>query len=259
MNAPTGNTAAPAGLATQDLVRRFGGLRATDGVSLAVAPGELHALIGPNGAGKTTLINLLSGELRPDGGSVRLGAADVSRATVQERVAQGMLRSYQVTSVFDSYTVLDNACLAALRKRRRRLSPWTALRDCADVVDAARQALRACGLDEAAEAPVDSLAYGQRRQLEIAMALAGEPSVLLLDEPMAGMSAAESARVISLLQSLKGRYTIVLVEHDMNAVFALADRISVLVYGKIIATGNADEIRNHPDVRRAYLGDDADA
>ncbi|MBO1013784.1 ABC transporter ATP-binding protein [Achromobacter sp. SD115] len=251
--------AAPVGLSTQDLVRRFGGLKATDGVSLDVAPGELHALIGPNGAGKTTLINLLSGELRPDGGAVRLGAADVSRATVQERVAQGMLRSYQVTSVFDSYTVLDNACLAALRKRRRRLSAWTALRDCADVVDAARQALRACKLEDVAEAQVDSLAYGQRRQLEIAMALAGEPSVLLLDEPMAGMSAAESAGVIALLQSLKGRYTIVLVEHDMNAVFALADRISVLVYGKIIATGSADQIRNHPDVRRAYLGDDADA
>ncbi|HEY9274384.1 ABC transporter ATP-binding protein [Achromobacter sp.] len=251
--------AAPVGLSTQDLVRRFGGLKATDGVSLDVAPGELHALIGPNGAGKTTLINLLSGELRPDGGAVRLGATDVSRATVQERVAQGMLRSYQVTSVFDSYTVLDNACLAALRKRRRRLSAWTALRDCADVVDAARQALRACKLEDVAEAQVDSLAYGQRRQLEIAMALAGEPSVLLLDEPMAGMSAAESAGVIALLQGLKGRYTIVLVEHDMNAVFALADRISVLVYGKIIATGSADQIRNHPDVRRAYLGDDADA
>ncbi len=251
--------AAPAGLTTQDLVRRFGGLKATDGVSLDVAPGELHALIGPNGAGKTTLINLLSGELRPDGGAVRLGAADVSRATVQERVALGMLRSYQVTSVFDSYTVLDNACLAALRKRRRRLSGWTALRDCADVVDAATEALRACKLEDVAEAQVDSLAYGQRRQLEIAMALAGEPSVLLLDEPMAGMSAAESAGVIALLQSLKGRYTIVLVEHDMNAVFALADRISVLVYGKIIATGSADQIRNHPDVRRAYLGDDADA
>ncbi len=250
---------APAGLSTLDLVRRFGGLKATDGVSLDVAPGELHALIGPNGAGKTTLINLLSGELRPDGGAVRLGAADVSRASVQERVAQGMLRSYQVTSVFDSYTVLDNACLAALRKRRRRLSPWTALRDCADVVDAATRALRACRLEDVAEAEVASLAYGQRRQLEIAMALAGEPSVLLLDEPMAGMSAAESAGVIALLQSLKGRYTIVLVEHDMNAVFALADRISVLVYGKIIATGSAEQIRNHPDVRRAYLGDDADA
>jgi branched-chain amino acid transport system ATP-binding protein len=119
--------------------------------------------------------------------------------------------------------------------------------------------LQACGLDDVAEAPVESLAYGQRRQLEIAMALAGEPSVLLLDEPMAGMSAAESAGVIALLQSLKGRYTIVLVEHDMNAVFALADRISVLVYGKVIATGGPDDIRNHPDVRRAYLGDDADA
>ncbi|KAG0774295.1 hypothetical protein G6F22_014179 [Rhizopus arrhizus] len=167
---------APGGGGTRELVRRFGGLAATDGVSLDVAPGELHALIGPNGAGKTTLINLLSGELRPDGGAVTLGAADVSRATVQERVALGMLRSYQVTSVFDSYTVLENACLAALRKRRRGLSAWTALRDCADVVEAAREALSACRLDAAAEAPVESLAYGQRRQLEIAMALAGQPA-----------------------------------------------------------------------------------
>jgi len=249
----------PVGLATQNLSRSFGGLKATDGVSLHVPAGQLHALIGPNGAGKTTLINLLSGELWADGGSVQVGSVDVSNASVQQRVAHGMLRSYQVTSVFDDYTVLDNVCLAALRTRRRRLSPWVALADCADVVDQARRYLHACKLDAVENEPVSSLAYGQRRQLEIAMALAGEPSVLLLDEPMAGMSASESANVIALLQRLKGHYTIVLVEHDMNAVFALADRISVLVYGKVIASGNAREIRNHPEVRRAYLGDDADA
>jgi len=249
----------PLALTTQNLSRSFGGLKATDGVSLDVRAGELHALIGPNGAGKTTLINLLSGELHADGGAVKLGGQDVSRQSVQQRVALGMLRSYQVTSVFDRYTVLENVCLAALRKRRKNLSPWTALNDCEDVVAIAREALLACRLTDVADAQVDSLAYGQRRQLEIAMALAGEPSVLLLDEPMAGMSASESANVINLLQSLKGRYTIVLVEHDMNAVFALADRISVLVYGKVIACGAAHEIRNHPDVRRAYLGDDADA
>jgi len=246
-------------LATQGLARSFGGLKATDGVSLEVRPGELHALIGPNGAGKTTLINLLSGELRADAGALRLDGVDISAATVQQRVALGLLRSYQVTSVFDGYTVLENACLAALRKRRRRLSPWRPLAACQDVVDAARQALAACRLQDVADSEVGSLAYGQRRQLEIAMALAGEPGILLLDEPMAGMSAAESAAVIELLRSLKGRYTIVLVEHDMNAVFALADRISVLVYGRLIATGDAEAIRNHPDVRRAYLGDDADA
>jgi len=267
-NAPAGQSAeaasmrtsaTPLALTTQNLSRSFGGLKASDAVSLDVRAGELHALIGPNGAGKTTLINLLSGELHADGGAVKLGRQDVSKNSVQQRVALGMLRSYQVTSVFDRYTVLDNVCLAALRKRRKNLSPWTALNDCEDVVALAREALHACRLTHVADAQVDSLAYGQRRQLEIAMALAGEPSVLLLDEPMAGMSASESTDVINLLQSLKGRYTIVLVEHDMNAVFALADRISVLVYGKVIACGAAHDIRNHPDVRRAYLGDDADA
>jgi len=250
---------APVSLKTQNLSRSFGGLKATDGVSLDIPAGQLHALIGPNGAGKTTLINLLSGELQADGGVVQLGGQDVSPLSVQQRVMQGMLRSYQVTSVFDHYSVLDNVCMASLRKRRTHLSPWPALTDLQDVVAVARTALHACRLDSVRDARVDSLAYGQRRQLEIAMALAGEPSVLLLDEPMAGMSASESANVIALLQSLKGRYTIVLVEHDMNAVFALADRISVLVYGKVIATGTAQEIRNHPDVRRAYLGDDAHA
>jgi len=246
-------------LVTQQLQRSFGGLKATDDVSLHIPAGQLHALIGPNGAGKTTLINLLSGELAAHGGTVQLGEHDLSSASVQQRVACGLLRSYQITSVFDDYSVLDNVCLAALRKRRSRLSPWTALADCADVVAAARHALTACTLHDVAHAPVHSLAYGQRRQLEIAMALAGVPKVLLLDEPMAGMSAAESANVIALLQSLKGRYTIILVEHDMNAVFALADCISVLVYGRVIASGSAEDIRQHPEVRRAYLGDDDQA
>jgi len=249
----------PMALSMQHLSRSFGGLKAVDDVSLHVPAGQLHALIGPNGAGKTTLINLLSGELWADTGTVYVGNHDISRASVQQRVHSGMLRSYQVTSVFDDYTALDNVCLAALRRRRRHLSPWIALADCDDVVAQARLCLQACKLHEVMDAPVSSLAYGQRRQLEIAMALAGEPSVLLLDEPMAGMSASESVNVIALLQRLKGRYTIILVEHDMNAVFALADRISVLVYGKIIASGSADEIRNHPEVRRAYLGDDANA
>lgn len=246
-------------LSTQNLVKRFGGLRATDGVSLDIRPGELHAIIGPNGAGKTTLINLLSGELSADEGAVLIGNTPVSKQRVQGRVAQGLLRSYQITSVFDDFSVLENVCLAAMRHRGIRFALWKPLTAYQDVVEQAKAVIAQCGLSEVEHDTVSSLAYGQRRQLEIAMALAAEPRILLLDEPMAGMSAVEGSDAIELLRSLKGRYTIVLVEHDMNAVFSLADRISVLVYGKVVATGSIDEIRNHPDVKRAYLGDDADA
>ncbi len=246
-------------LRTNGLAKRFGGLKATDDVSLDIAAGELHAIIGPNGAGKTTLINLLSGELRSDGGEIFIGERNVAQQSIQQRVGMGLLRSYQITSIFDTFTVCENVCLAAMRKRGVRFAIWKPLSRYDDVQDKARAIIRQCKLADVADVKVANLAYGQRRQLEIAMALAADPSVLLLDEPMAGMSAAEGAAAIELLQSLKGRYTIVLVEHDMNAVFSLADRISVLVYGKVAATGTIDEIRNHPDVRAAYLGDDADA
>ena len=247
------------GLQTTYLTKRFGGLKATDGVSLDIAPGELHAIIGPNGAGKTTLINLLTGELRSDGGQVRIGSSDVTGKPIQQRVALGLLRSYQITSIFDSFTVSENVCIAAMRKRGVRFAIWKPMSGDVELVAKARAIIERCRLGDVEHTVVANLAYGQRRQLEIAMALAAEPNILLLDEPMAGMSAAEGAGAIELLRSLKGQYTILLVEHDMHAVFSLADRISVLVYGKIVATGGIDEIRNHPDVRRAYLGDDEDA
>ncbi|MEK7947511.1 ABC transporter ATP-binding protein [Pigmentiphaga sp. YJ18] len=247
------------GLRTQDLVKRFGGLRATDGVTLEIEPGELHAIIGPNGAGKTTLINLLTGELRSDEGSIVLGGEEVSGTPVQQRVGMGLLRSYQITSIFDAFTVVENVCLAALRKKGVRWAVWKPMSSYGGVMEKARGIIEQCHLSDVADTVVSNLAYGQRRQLEVAMALAADPRILLLDEPMAGMSAAEGAAAIELLRSLKGRYTILLIEHDMNAVFSLADRISVLVYGKIVATGSIEEIRNHPEVRRAYLGDDADA
>jgi len=249
----------PIGLSTQTLVKRFGGLRATDGVTLEIEPGELHAIIGPNGAGKTTLINLLTGELRSDEGSIKLGGEEVSGTPVQHRVGMGLLRSYQITSIFDAFTVVENVCLAALRRQGVRWAVWKPMSAYGDVMAKARAIVEQCHLAEVADTVVSNLAYGQRRQLEVAMALAADPRILLLDEPMAGMSAAEGAAAIELLRSLKGRYTILLIEHDMNAVFSLADRISVLVYGKIVATGSIEEIRNHPEVRRAYLGDDADA
>ncbi len=246
-------------LTVDGLVRYFGGLKATDEVSLQVRPGELHAIIGPNGAGKTTLINLLTGELASDGGRILIGDADVTGQPIQQRVQLGLLRSYQITSVFDSFTVRENICLAARRKRGVRMAVWKPLVRDSETMEVAQRIMAECQLQHVADEAAANLAYGQRRQLEIAMALAADPRLLLLDEPMAGMSAAEGAAAIELLRSLKGQYTIVLVEHDMNAVFSLADRISVLVYGKVIATGTADEIRNHPDVRKAYLGDDEDA
>jgi len=246
-------------LTVDGLVRYFGGLKATDEVSLQVRPGELHAIIGPNGAGKTTLINLLTGELASDGGRILIGDVDVTGRLVQQRVELGLLRSYQITSVFDSFTVCENICLAARRKQGVRMAVWKPLTRDSETMQTARRIMAECQLQHVADEVAANLAYGQRRQLEIAMALAAGPRLLLLDEPMAGMSAAEGAAAIELLRSLKGQYTIVLIEHDMNAVFSLADRISVLVYGKVIATGTADEIRNHPDVRKAYLGDDEDA
>ncbi|WP_397473688.1 ABC transporter ATP-binding protein [Pusillimonas sp.] len=251
MNAPS--------LTVHGLVRYFGGLKATDEVSLEVRPGELHAIIGPNGAGKTTLINLLTGELAADGGQIFIGDVDVSGQPVQQRVELGLLRSYQITSVFDAFTVRENICLAARRKQGVRMAVWKPLTQDVDTMQVADRVMAECQLQHVADESAANLAYGQRRQLEIAMALAAGPRLLLLDEPMAGMSAAEGAAAIELLRSLKGQYTIVLIEHDMNAVFSLADRISVLVYGKVIATGTVDEIRNHPDVRKAYLGDDDDA
>jgi len=243
-------------LQTRGLVKRYGGLLVTDHVSLQVAQGELHAIIGPNGAGKTTLINQLSGELRSDSGAVVFAGDDVTALPVHERARSGLLRSYQITSVFEDFTALENAALSALGARDHAWRFWQPLLGDMRARGAAERALSSAGLSHRADVPAAELAYGERRQLELAMALAAEPKFLLLDEPMAGMSLQESAAVTKLLRELKGHYTILLVEHDMDAVFALADRISVLVYGRVRFTGTADEIREHPEVRAVYLGEE---
>jgi branched-chain amino acid transport system ATP-binding protein len=244
------------GLQTEGLVKRYGALLVTDDVTLDIRPGELHALIGPNGAGKTTLINQLSGELSPNAGRIHFDGRDVTADPIHRRARSGLLRSYQITSIFEEFTVLENAALAALGARRQAWGFWRPLLADAQARAAAEEAVDSAGLVAEAHTTAGELAYGQRRQLELAMALAAGPKFLLLDEPMAGMSVQESAAVTALLQRLKRRYTILLVEHDMDAVFALADRITVLVYGKVMFTGTADEIRAHPEVRAVYLGEE---
>jgi branched-chain amino acid transport system ATP-binding protein len=244
-------------LQTEGLVKRYGALLVTDGVSLDIRPGELHAVIGPNGAGKTTLINQLSGELRADAGRIRFDGRDVTGLKVAQRARDGLLRSYQITSIFEEFSVLENAVLAALAATRHAWQFWRPMLADNAARSAAEAAVHDAGLSACAEVLAGELAYGQRRQLELAMTLAAQPKFLLLDEPMAGMSVQESAAVTALLQRLKGRYTILLVEHDMDAVFALADRVTVLVYGRVMFTGTPGEIRRHPEVRAVYLGEEA--
>jgi branched-chain amino acid transport system ATP-binding protein len=237
------------------LVKRFGGLTATDGVDLAVLPGEVHAVIGPNGAGKTTLINQLAGELQPDAGSIRFNGREIAHEPVYRRALQGLGRSYQITSVFPEFPVLTNVMLAVQAHAGHSFRFWRPLANESSLVGQARAALDEVGLIAKASVPVATLAHGERRQLEVAMTLATRPQLLLLDEPMAGMSLAESERMVTLLSSLKGRYGLLLVEHDMDAVWKLADRISVLVYGRVIACGDPAAIRANAEVRAAYLGD----
>ena len=243
-------------LETRDLYKHFGGLVATDKVSLSIRQGELHAVIGPNGAGKTTLIAQLAGELRPDGGAILFDGRDITRMPVQRRAAARLARSFQITSVFPSFSALANVALAVQAHAGHSFRFWKpAARD--DALTApAREALELVGLGPRADVPAELLSHGEQRQLEIAMALATRPRMLLLDEPMAGMGPAEGASMVDLLGKLKRRYTILLIEHDMDAVFALADWITVLVHGAVIATGSPDEIRSDPEVRRAYLGEE---
>lgn len=243
-------------LRTECLVKRYGGLLVTDQVSLDIKPGELHAIIGPNGAGKTTLINQLSGELSPNEGNVMFSGEEVTALPIHQRARMGLLRSYQITSIFEDFTVLENVVLSAMAAKEHAFRFWQPMLAQAAFVRSADEALQATGLAARAEVPAADLAYGERRQLELAMALAAQPKFLLLDEPMAGMSVQESSAVVSLLKQLKGRYAILLIEHDMDAVFALADRISVLVYGKVMFSGTPEEIRNHPEVKAIYLGEE---
>ena len=239
------------------LVKRFGGLLATDHVDLALARGEIHAVIGPNGAGKTTLINQLSGEILPDEGRIVFAGQDLTHEPPHKRAMAGLGRSFQITSVFNDFTVLQNAALAVQAHAGHSFRFWRPAAAERELTEPAMAALAQVGLVERAHTPVSVLAHGERRQLEIAMVLATGAKCLLLDEPMAGMSPTESEAVVALLRKLKGEHTILLVEHDMDAVFALADRVTVLVYGRPIASGTPEQIRNHPEVREAYLGEEA--
>ena len=244
-------------LEIQHLCKSYGALAVTDDVSLVVEPGELHAIIGPNGAGKTTLIHQLAGTLFPDSGSIRLEGADITRLGTVARVRRGLARSFQITSVLEGFTALENAALAVQARTGSSFRFFRPAATEAALNDAGRAALAAVGLDDRADRRADTLSHGEKRQLEIAVALATGARTLLLDEPLAGTGPEESALLIALLQRLRTTHTIVLVEHDMAAVFALADRVSVLVYGHLIATGTPDAIRRDPAVRAAYLGEEA--
>jgi len=243
-------------LQIRDLEKHFDGVTATDSVSLDVTTGELHAIIGPNGAGKTTLINQLSGVLVPDSGSVVFNGRDITRMPGFRRTHMGLARSFQITSIFKSFTVRDNVALAVQSHAGHSFRFWRPAQSDSRLVDPAQALLERIGLGDRGDVAAGNLAHGEQRQLEIAMALAGEPKMLLLDEPMAGMGGEDSERMVAFLQSLKGDHTLLLIEHDMDAVFALADRITVLVYGRAIATGTPEEIRGNDEVRQAYLGED---
>jgi branched-chain amino acid transport system ATP-binding protein len=241
-------------LATRSLRKSFGGIVATDNLTLEVTAGEIHAVIGPNGAGKTTLVNLLSGQLKADGGEIVFDGGDISRLQPSTRSRRGLARSFQITSIFPDFSVLDNVAMSVLARSGHGFRFWRPTGDDEQLRAPAREVLDRVGLGPRAEVLAGNLAHGEKRQLEIAMALATRPKMLLLDEPMAGMGVEESQRMVSLLGELKSDYTMLLIEHDMDAVFALADRITVLVYGRSIATGTPADIRANPQVRDAYLG-----
>ena len=248
---------APLGLRVSGLRKCFGGVTALDDASLAVEAGELHALIGPNGAGKTTLVQLVSGADRADVGRIELDGVEIGGLPMHRRVALGLARSYQVSSLFPAFTALENVALAVQARARWRCAVWRPVQAQAALFDEARQVLDTVGLGGRPDVAAGELAHGERRRLELGLAFATGARLLLLDEPMAGLGPEESARLIELLRAFKGRVTIVLVEHDMDAVFRLADRISVLVHGRVIASGLPSQIRAHPEVRHAYLGESA--
>jgi len=244
-------------LRLQALRKNFGGLVVTDDVTLDVEAAELHAVIGPNGAGKTTLINQICGLLAPDDGRILLAGIDVTRMPPHHRATRGLARSFQITSILPGFSVLENVALAV---QARSGSSFRFIGRAADETALNAQALATLtetGLADRAEVPAGRLSHGEKRALELAIVLAMRPRLLLLDEPMAGTGREETNRLIALLRGLKGRFGIILVEHDMTAVFALADRISVMINGRVIATGTPDEVRADPQVTAAYLGDES--
>jgi branched-chain amino acid transport system ATP-binding protein len=242
-------------LEVRGLTKSFGAVRACDGIDFNVKEGETHAVIGPNGAGKTTFISQLAGNLRPDAGVIRFAGEDVTHLPAHKRARKGFARSFQITSVFPDFSALHNVALA-VQAHLGRTGLWRPARSDPALIGPARELLGQVGLQDRSHVLAANLSHGEHRQLEVAMALATKPRLLLLDEPMAGMGVEESQRMIELLARLKQAKTIILVEHDMDAVFRLADRISVLVYGRVIATGDPEEVRANEEVRKAYLGED---
>ena len=240
-------------------MKAFGGLKATDNLNLSVEKGELHAIIGPNGAGKTTLISQLCGTLRPDAGQILFKGRDITRMPPYRRAGLGMARSFQITSLIMDMSVLDNVALAVQAHQGSSFRFIRAQRSIPQIRDKAMELLARVGLADKAHMPTRALSHGEHRHIEIAIALAADAELMLLDEPMAGLGGDESRAMIALLQSIKGAHSIVLIEHDMDAVFALADRISVLVYGHIIATGSPADIRANKQVEAAYLGEESEA
>jgi branched-chain amino acid transport system ATP-binding protein len=245
-------------ISTQGLTRRFGGLMAVNDVAIELHRGRLHAVLGPNGAGKTTLINLLSGELPATGGTIRYRGEDITRYSPDRRSRIGIGRSFQKTNIFPAFTAFENARLAAQSRTPRPLAIASDAVACAPVAEAAQRALAAAGLAARAGVVASALSHGEQRQLEIAMVLATSPDVLLLDEPLAGMGSEEAARMVELLKQIAPDHAVLLVEHDMDAVFAVADRITVMVNGQVLESGTPEAIRASPAVRAAYLGDAAD-
>ncbi|WP_366654789.1 ABC transporter ATP-binding protein [Fodinicurvata sp. EGI_FJ10296] len=241
-------------LEVQDLVKRFGGITATDHLSLTVGKGRTHAVIGPNGAGKTTLIGQLTGEIKPDSGRILFEGNDIVGVPAHKRPHLGVARSFQITSIFPSFSVIDNVSLAVQAHQGHSFRFWRNAAIDPLLTMPAMDRLVQVGLDHRAETLAANLAHGEKRQLEIAMALATRPRLLLLDEPMAGMGTTESARIVSLLKRLRGSVSILLIEHDMDTIWALADDVTVLVYGRAIASGPPSEIRNDKAVQEAYLG-----
>ncbi len=254
MSMPDTTTGGDVLLRGRDITRRWGGLVAVNKVSLELQRGQVHAVIGTNGAGKSTLINILSGEIPPSEGQVELLGQDVTAWSQPRRAQAGLGRSYQRTTVYPSFTVLENCRLAAQARTPKPWHWWQDASRCETSVAAARAAAASAGLSDWLDRSAGLLSHGQKRQLEIAMCLATAPQVLLLDEPLAGMGAEETDRMLQLLQTLKADHAILLVEHDMDAVFRVADRITVMVNGAVIASGTPDEVRNSAEVQAAYLG-----
>jgi branched-chain amino acid transport system ATP-binding protein len=245
-------------LETRQLRKRFGGLVATDDVSVEILPGEIHAVIGPNGAGKTTLIAQLAGDLQPDSGEILFGGETITRLAAADRVSRGLARSFQITNVFREFSALDNVALAVQRSAGHSFRFWRAARREPELREPAQALLSGLGLAERLHIPAGNLSHSEKRTLEIAMVLATRPRLVLFDEPLAGMAPEDSKRMVQTLAGLKGKVTILLIEHDMDAVFTLADRLTVLVYGRAIATGTPDVVRANEAVQRAYFGDEAE-